>query len=34
MDLEAYGAEGGSDKEIGPPTDHAIVLFTKHTGND
>ena len=33
MDLEGNGAEGGSDKEMGPPTDNAIALFTKHTGN-
>ena len=32
MDLEGNGA-GGSDKEMGPPTDNAIALFTKHTGN-
>ena len=34
MDLEGNGAEGGSDKEMGPPTDNAIALFTKHTGKD
>ena len=34
MDLEADGAEGGTDEAMGPPRDDAIASFTKHKGKD